>query len=280
MKLLWALVLTAAPVVALAEVEAVLLGEYEWEGDVVGGVSGIEVDEWGRRFVAVSDRGLIYLGQFFRNEEGVITSMEGGATILLDAREEQTPQAEAITTVPNGLVIGFEGRPPQLWFYSKIDAPPDGLITPPREMNAYPPNQALEALASAPDGTLYAILEKPNNRGMHPVFRYSNDSWDVAFEIEGQDPFRPTGADIGPDGKLYVLERSLTARAFASQVRRFDLETGEGETLLRHRPGTRDNLEGISVWRDGEGRIHLVLISDDNLNPIQRTEILDYRLVE
>lgn len=280
MTRLAALLLAAAPLAAAAEVDAVLMGEFAWEGEVVGGVSGIEVDQDGRRFIAVSDRGLIYLGQFHRDEDGVIVGMEGGAAVLLDAEGEQTPQAETLATVPNGLLVGFEGRQPQIWFYAKPDAPPEGRVTPPRDMNAYPPNEALEALASGPDGTLYAILESPNGRGMHPVFRYADDRWDIAFEIEAQDPFRPSGADVGADGKLYVLERSVTARGFSSQVRRFDLGTGDGETLLRHRPGTRDNLEGISTWRDAEGRIHLVLVSDDNLNPAQRTEILDYRLDE
>lgn len=37
-----------------------------------------------------------------------------------------------------------------------------------------------------------------------------------------------------------------------------------------------DNLEGISVWQDPDGRIRLTMISDDNFMVFQRTEIVEY----
>ena len=66
---------------------------------------------------------------------------------------------------------------------------------------------------------------------------------------------------------------------FRTRVRSFDL-TGQDERLeLQTGIGTHDNLEGIDVWRDAEGRMRVTMISDDNLRPlIQRTEFVDYLL--
>ena len=69
---------------------------------------------------------------------------------------------------------------------------------------------------------------------------------------------------------------------FRSQLRRFDIVAGavRNETLLlQTATGTHDNLEGLSVWRADTGLV-ASLISDDNLNMFQRTEIVEYRLPE
>ena len=53
-----------------------------------------------------------------------------------------------------------------------------------------------------------------------------------------------------------------------------------GTTLLTTRLARHDNLEGLGVWRDAEGFIRLTMISDDNQNAFQRTEITEYRVIE
>jgi len=37
-----------------------------------------------------------------------------------------------------------------------------------------------------------------------------------------------------------------------------------------------DNMEGISVWTDASGQTRLTLVSDNNLNPILKTVIVEY----
>lgn len=39
-----------------------------------------------------------------------------------------------------------------------------------------------------------------------------------------------------------------------------------------------DNLEGWSVWEDGDGRLRFTMISDDNNLDIQQTQIVEFRL--
>jgi len=95
-------------------------------------------------------------------------------------------------------------------------------------------------------------------------------------------PAGRVGADFGPDGLLYILERyNIGLLAFASRVRRFkvhDDRIGNEEFILETPIGAYDNLEGLSVWRDAGGHIRLTMISDDNFSQQQRTEIVEFRL--
>lgn len=66
-------------------------------------------------------------------------------------------------------------------------------------------------------------------------------------------------------------------RSFGVRVRRLGLDGTCGETVVETQTGTRDNLKGISVWRDGTGLI-VTMILDDNFNWFQWTEIVEYWL--
>ena len=95
-------------------------------------------------------------------------------------------------------------------------------------------------------------------------------------------PFQPTGADIGPDGLLYILERAFTPLGFRSRIRRVDPNSPgvEAQTLITTSPGVHDNLEGISVWQSHSGATCLTLVSDDNFLAIQTSELVEYALTE
>jgi hypothetical protein len=144
-------------------------------------------------------------------------------------------------------------------------------------------NSGLEALATDADGTLYAIpersgaLERP-----FPVYRLRAGRWDKALKLRRDGTFLPVDADFGPDGRLYLLERDFKwLGGFATRVRRFALGPegfGDEVTLLETGFGELDNMEGISVWRDAEGRIRATLMSDDNFFPLQRTIFAEYLL--
>ena len=57
------------------------------------------------------------------------------------------------------------------------------------------------------------------------------------------------------------------------------MDGSDEETLLETSLFTHDNLEGLSVWRDG-GTLVMTMISDDNFRGVQRTEIVEYLLTD
>ncbi len=142
-------------------------------------------------------------------------------------------------------------------------------------------NASLEALAIGPEGALYTLPERSGHLARpFPIYRYADGAWHKVATLARRDDFLPVGADFGPDGLFYLLERRFSLiRGFASRVRRFRLDAGGidgGEVLFESRAGRYYDLEGLSVWRDAEGRIRLTMISDDNFSFLQSTEIVEY----
>ena len=140
----------------------------------------------------------------------------------------------------------------------------------------------MEGLAVDGDGTLYAVSEGRLGGG-YPVFRFAGGAWSVFDTLPTHGGFRPVGADIGSDGFLYLLERKVRPPfRFASRVRRFEIGASGLENplvLLESELGQHDNLEGIAVWHDG-GALRLTMVSDDNYLWVQRTEFVEYGIIE
>jgi hypothetical protein len=113
--------------------------------------------------------------------------------------------------------------------------------------------------------------------------RIPGEDWTQAFTMPVDPEFAPVGADFGPDGKLYLLERAIYPFGFYSRVRVMTVEM-EGvsgiETVLQTRLGTHGNLEGLSVWQDPAGQIRLTMVSDDNYLPFMRSQLVEYVLVD
>jgi len=269
----------------------VYLGSYVWRSDLrdFGEFSGLHMTD-SRRFVTVTDRGQIGHGVLERNASGQISGVRlDGFTPLRDSRGEalrgHQADAESVVMAPDGrLFVAFE-RNHRVLSYTA----PGGPATP---LPAHPDfvrlrdNLGIEAMAMAPDGTLYATPELPP-RGWasgagHPVYRYRNGTWDNELSITRDSLFLPVGAAFGPDGRLYLLERNFVpALGFRSRIRRFDVgETAltGGEILLDTPRGRHDNLEGLAIWRDGSGALIATMISDDNQNRATPTEWVEYRL--
>ncbi|SFO92582.1 esterase-like activity of phytase family protein [Tranquillimonas alkanivorans] len=262
------------------------LGDFDWDmrDDRHGGYSGLELGEDGRRFLAISDRGWIVDGRLER-EDGRI------ATVLADRPQrlkglsgqgikKDFEDAEGLAVASDGRIfISFEGEH-RVWSYASPGAVPEALARHP-DFAAMQQNSSLEALAVGPDGALYTLPERSGALARpFPVYRYADGRWTQPFEIPRRGELLPVGMDLGPDGRLYLLERHFAGIfGFSSRVRRFTLDGGdivEEETLLETASAQHDNLEGISVWRDGGGRLRLTMISDDNFTALQSTEIVEY----
>lgn len=254
-----------------------------------GGLSGIELSGDGLSFVAISDKGAWTRGRLIRDAEGRITAIDAEPMRMLlgkgtDPLGKGRNDAEGLAIAPDGTVyISFEAVA-RVLRYDRIDGPAANLPTPP-EFTRLQRNSALEPLAIAADGTIYTLPERSGKMERpFPVWRFRNGQWDQPFTLRRDGGFLAVGADIGPDGRFYLLEREFHGIAgFASRVRSFALSDGglsDERTEMQSATGQHDNLEGISVWRDAGGAIRLTMVADDNFNFFQTTEIVEYRLAD
>lgn len=245
----------------------------------LGGLSAVEITDAGRGFTALSDRGVLFRGQITRDAAGRVTGLALSPPEMLAARGGDRGQrgdrdSEGLAIAPDGrLFISYEGD-------HRVEQyrPGGGTILPSAPGFAMlEANGSLEALAVDGAGTLYTLPEVSHGATI-PVFRYARGRWQDGGAIPREGSFRPVGADI-EGGAFYLLERDFDLLfGFASRIRRFDLtpEGLSGGEVLWHAPhGSFSNLEGLSVWRDGLGRLVASMVSDDNFSPILPTELVE-----
>lgn len=264
------------------------MSKFVWRmrDDAFGGFSGIEVLDNGRSFVALGDKGNLVTGEFDRDSQGRVTGVAAGAIRQLVSKKSgavltgRQADSEGLAIDSAGRAfLSFEMRPR----VARLDLA-SGIVTDMKKHPAFarlPRNGALEALAVGDGPTLYAVPEKPPTPDI-PVYRWSRGEWDDDLTLPRRGSFAPVAADIGPDGRFYLLERDFRGiGGFANRLRRFDLtEAGlVAETTLLVTPFAMfDNLEGLSVWRDATGRLRATMISDDNFFALQQTQIVEFLL--
>ncbi|MBY6003320.1 esterase-like activity of phytase family protein [Salipiger bermudensis] len=268
--------------------EARFTASFTWTLDdpAFGGLSGLELSEDGTRFTAISDRAHIVSGTLERKDGRIVAVRSGPIEELMD--EHGQPQritrgdSEGLALGPDGRAfVSYEGIA-RVWAY---DTPSRAmLLSRPDFFRGLQANSSLEALAIDAQGRLYTLPERSGELTRpFPVWRYDNGRWTEPYHIPRRGGFLAVGADIGPDGRFYLLEREFTGIGFRSRVRRFDMTEDaltEETTLFESHLLRHDNLEGIAVWRDAAGAIRLTMISDDNFNFFQRTELVEYTVPE
>lgn len=283
--------LSGPPAATAAPAKAQFVGSYVWRMDDAdfGGWSGFDLYDDALHFRAISDRGHTISGVLERAADGHVTGVAAGPIIpLLDMKGKPV---DAVNLDAEGLALG-----PGDSFYASFEiahrivvypgeAVAAGYLTSSLDFRALNDNEGFEALARSADGALYAIPELPLAAGRpYPVYRLADAHWTIPFHIRQDGYWHPVGADFGPDGRLYVLERDYWGLiGFMSRMRRFtiaDGRIGNEEILFETHAGVHDNLEGLAVWRDTGGAIRLTMISDDNFVPFQQTQIVDYRVTE
>jgi len=248
----------------------------------IGGLSGVHIADDGLSFTAISDRGTFLTGQFTRNASGKITGIAVGPSTPIRSDALQAANigldSEGLAIAPDGTIyVSFEGET-RIGKFTSLDANEITLPVHP-DFATLQNNSGLEALAIDADGALYTIPER-SGRYDEPfaVYRFADGKWDEPYAIPRTGSYLIVGADFGPDGLLYVLERDFTGFGFHTRVRRLDLGAATAETVLETGIGVHGNMEGISVWQQPDGQIVMTLIADNNFMNILTNEIAEYRL--
>jgi hypothetical protein len=267
------------------------LSDYVWTepaDEGFGGFSAIEVSADGLRFSALSDRGAFLRGTIARDAAGRITAARAQGVTARLRNERGNPlgpdedDTEGLALMTDGTAFVSSEGPARVMRYPDLGSMPTALPVP-GEFRGMQKNSSLEALAVAPDGTLYTIPERSGRVDRpFPVFRFRDGTWDHPFAIPRNGTLLPVAADIGPDGRLYVLEREFLGLAgFRARLRSFavsDTTLSDERLLLDTETGRHGNLEGVSIWRNTSGHLIATMIADDNFEWFLATEIVEYDL--
>lgn len=183
--------------------------------------------------------------------------------------------------------IGFE-QASAIWRYDKRSFARRSAAAPPA-MREWSNNAGPEAMVRLTDGRFLVFAE--GEGGDSEAVLFSGDPsvpGTPALRLRYRPPegYRVTDAALLPDGRLALLNRKvglfdgftarLTFAVLPPRLAERALIAGEEAAAFEGRV-TRDNLEALSVTREG-GRTILWIASDDNYTPWQRTLLMKFAL--
>jgi hypothetical protein len=260
-------------------------GEFEFAGGLVltspnrqfGGLSGIDIRADGKSFLAISDTGYWFSGTLEREDGRLVGLADAQWAPMLNARGRPLgPKVRAdaeglrLTTV-NGrpaAYVSFEQanelrlyRAPSKEFSDLALARPE-VIKFPRAGRKLVANRGLETMALAPAGGPLA----------------------GAFSVVRSGDYDVTDGAFLPNGDFLILERRVVVPyGVGMRLRRLPgdaIRPGavvDGPVVLEADMLSQiDNMEGLAVSTDPDGRTRVTLVSDDNLSLLQRTLILEF----
>jgi hypothetical protein len=265
-----------------------------------GGLSGLRLDARGERFISISDKGSWFTGRIVYQGHKMtgLDDVEAAPLLGPDGRPITARgwfDSESIALDGNFVYIGLERVNQVLRFdFSKGFTRSRGEVIPvPPAVRKLPFNKGLEALVMVPAGlplagTLIAISERGlDPRGNLMAFLIGGPS-PGQFSVRRTDDFDVSDAVLLPSGDLLVLERKFSLVAGVGiRIRRIALKSVapgavvDGPSIFDADLGHEiDNMEGIDAHVTPEGDTVLTMISDDNFSLIQRTLLLQFKLVE
>jgi hypothetical protein len=252
----------------------------------VGGLSALHVEAgtalamsdagWRVRFPLPSGRGPV---------RAEIAMVEQGPGPLGD---KSNRDIESLVVEKGAAWLGFE-QSNAVWRYD-ADSFAVRARAAPGAMARWSNNAGPEAMVRLADGRFLVFAE--GDGGDSEALLFAGDPAVPGTPVRRlryrpPEGYRITDSALLPDGRLALLNRSVgllsgfTAKITLAALPRLSegaLIAGE-EAAAFEGAVTRDNLEGLSVTREG-GRTILWLVSDDNYNPFQRTLLMKFALVE
>lgn len=264
-----------------------------------GGLSALRMEPDNSHFISLSDHGrwlsgrIVYAGNRpVGVADAVMAPMLGPDGQPLAARGWH--DTESIAKDGNTIYVGIEGVNQIVQF----DFAKDGLrahgypIAVPAGVRTLPRNLGLESLVFVPrdqplGGTLVAISERGLDAAGNLRAFLIGGPRPGDFAIKRSAKFDVSDAALLPSGDLLILERSAGwPEGLLVQIRRLsikDVKPGaevDGTVIfnadLRYEV---DNMEGLDVQQAANGDVLLTLVSDDNFSSLQRTELLQFALV-
>lgn len=253
-----------------------------------GGISAMHVE--GGRVLAISDAGVVIefaLPGLSSDRRVRFQPLPRGPGPPLPKSNRDT---ESLSVRDGQAWIGFE-RHNMVWRYRRPGWIAEAAARP-AAMRRWSRNAGPETLLRLADGRFLAIAEGPDGAAFSDVALFDGDPAEASTEAvtlryRRPDGFRPTDAALLPDGRLLILNRSISLfGGMAAKLVLIESERLEAGAILEGReigelrsPLTVDNMEALSVALEN-GRTIVRIASDDNFLSLQRTLLLEFVLDE
>lgn len=273
------------------------------DSHLFGGLSGLALSGDGQTLVAVSDTGYWFIADLVEDENGRLTGLKDGIMADLLRPDGLAPQgraqsdAEALSLdLKRGRAyVAFEGRH-RVWSYAFDPAKnlrqllriSSKTVDDAGALTAQPGNGGVESLFWYEGAGLFALSEELGDKAWGRVGWRLKPGPPIAFRYQAPLPYVPTDAAVLPDGRLVIVNRRASLfSGFSVKILLADMPALEaGGTLAGHviaklgGSKVHDNFEGVAARRDTQGRTVIYLVSDDNMNRLQRTLLLKFHLDE
>jgi hypothetical protein len=275
------------------------LGGFELasEAEDWGALSGAVLTPDGSLLTAISDVGLwVRLGLEHDAQERLVGILPTAETMpLLDTNGKplagkSAGDAEALVQMSDGsLLVAFEGTR-RLWRYGPAEDPRLSratAVSAPRGIRQTPANMGVEAMTALGGEQLFLLAEGAYNRaGDFRGWLKRPEKW-VDVGLIPTDSFKPTDMTVLPNGNVLLLERRVTLfERFAARLSMIHASTITPWARIRSRelavlrtPMSVDNFEAVAVRQAKDESTLLYLLSDDNQSSLQRTLLLQFRLL-
>ncbi len=266
-----------------------------------GAISSIRFQPDGKDFIAVLDTGHWMSGQVERNADGVLSGLSHvKIDPILDetgneARRKRDMDAEGLALRGDTAFVSFEQFPRIGVFSTKnlAAATPTSKVPhllPDQELRR---NAGMETLVLSPassplQGALVTVTEASvDSRGN--LYAAVLDGPRKGIFFVAKDPsFSVTDGAFLENGDLLLLERRFNlAEGVGMRLRRISADTikpgavVDGPILLEADLSHQiDNMEGLDVVKGADGSTRLIFVSDDNHSFLQRSLMLEFKLID
>lgn len=240
-----------------------------------GGLSALL--KHGDDFISVSDKGHLFTFKNAKFTHASISYLKDKNDFVLEGKKQT--DSESLTPGPDGSVyISFE-RKHRVVPYNVEGYVLGKKVKLPKDLSLLSKNGGFEAISSLRDGRLVLLAEGKTDADetLLLVQKKKKGKW-KKYKFPLTDGFRPTGLARLPDQDAFILMERFYALLRGVRIRLSLLNAKEGARgpLLAELgpPTPLDNFEGITAYKDEQDRTILMLISDDNFNPLQRTLLM------
>lgn len=234
----------------------------------------------GDRLYAVGDSGVRFEARLLLGAGQRLIGLDQGRLYPLTdlagqpLRQAEAADAEGMTRLANGdWLVSFE-RQDRIWLYPATGGKPRAIPAPRAK---FPHNLGMEALGADPQTAPDAYLVGAEQSGRTWHCRLSRPDCTPGPTVAKAANFGLVALKRLPGNRTVYLLRAFDP---ATRINRNSLQLFQGSRKIAEldfaNPLTIDNFEGVAAVPRPNGGLRFYLISDDNVNPRQRTYLMAF----